>query len=237
MFDLLETQENEEAFELKVRQCREVFESNVSIHKVDSEQVAGWLLSQGISSRKARETRMNQNSSRSHSIFTIHLEAETGEFLKWSFVDLAGTERMEKQRGSKELELETRNINKTVFHLNKFVKDLVVQRGQCLSYRNSLLTKLLKESFMADKNVVFVVCVDSGLGSLERSLQSLQFAELAMKLNGKKGKETLLQERLQALAKRNKALERELDFLQNYLKGLQGESEDITEFRDDFFFH
>ena len=93
---------------------------------------------------------------------------------RWRFVDLAGTERIEKQGVIlREQTRETKAINRAVFHLNKFVQELVDKGDQCLYFRNSLLTKLLKESFMADRNVVFVICLQSNLCSLERSLQSI----------------------------------------------------------------
>lgn len=51
----------------------EVKVRNLSQHLAASEEVALSLLFQGSTCRKVAETSMNQCSSRSHTIFTIHL--------------------------------------------------------------------------------------------------------------------------------------------------------------------
>lgn len=98
-------------------------------------------------------------------------------------MDLAGTEKMETSDLVEETHLEeTKSINKNSFFFNQFVSDYIKQKENCLSYRNSELTKILKDSFMLDQNVVFLICLNPSQNHLEKSLINLDFAEQVKKL-------------------------------------------------------
>ena len=101
------------------------------------------------------ETNLNQESSRSHCIFTIkikikELNEQTGEEVikvgKLNLVDLAGSENVERSGATKRRATEAGNINKSLLALAKVIKDLASQSGGYISYRESKLTRLLQES-------------------------------------------------------------------------------------------
>ena len=74
---------------------------HLNAHVVNSEEEALQLLFLGDTNRAISETQMNNNSSRSHCIFTIELEArqpgsESIRRSKLNLVDLAGSERVSK---------------------------------------------------------------------------------------------------------------------------------------------
>eukprot|EP00899_Mesostigma_viride_P015158 jgi/Mesvir1/23643/Mv18314-RA.4 len=92
------------------------------------------VMSEGARNRKVGSHELNQDSSRSHSIMTVHVESTwpptepggrpTTKFGKVSFVDLAGSERLKSSRSSGEMQKETTNINKSLFTLGKVISAL-----------------------------------------------------------------------------------------------------------------
>jgi len=79
--------------------------------------------------RKMGSHELNLESSRSHSIMTVYIDAVTTspedhdygipKFGKVSFVDLAGSERLKDTKSTGEMLKETANINKSLFTLGK----------------------------------------------------------------------------------------------------------------------
>ena len=97
---------------------------------------------------------MNQESSRSHCIFTIKIQIKelneaNGEEVvkvgKLNLVDLAGSENVERSGATKRRAAEAGNINKSLLALARVIKDLASHSGY-ISYRESKLTRLLQES-------------------------------------------------------------------------------------------
>lgn len=115
----------------------------------------------GISNRKTAATQMNESSSRSHSIFTISLEMKNKNIIKRSklcFVDLAGSEKI----GDNEMERakETCNINKSLLCLGKIVHKLSSNDKWHISYRDSKLTFLLKDSLGGNSKLAIIGTVN-----------------------------------------------------------------------------
>lgn len=115
----------------------------------------------GISNRKTAATQMNENSSRSHSIFTVYLEMKSKSIIKRSklcFVDLAGSEKI----GDNESERvkEACNINKSLLCLGKIVQKLGSNDKWHISYRDSKLTFLLKDSLGGNSKLAIIGTVN-----------------------------------------------------------------------------
>lgn len=115
----------------------------------------------GIANRKTAATHMNENSSRSHSIFIIQLETRTKGISRRSklcFVDLAGSERI----GDNESERirETCNINTSLLCLGKIVHKLSSNDRWHISYRDSKLTFLLKDSLGGNSKLAIIGTVN-----------------------------------------------------------------------------
>jgi hypothetical protein len=96
--------------------------------------------------------KMNFNSSRSHSIFTIQLECFNDIGLRsfasrLQLVDLAGSERLEFNGLSAKTREESININKSLFHLKKVMTALAEGSSRShVSFRDSKLTCLLQQT-------------------------------------------------------------------------------------------
>ena len=102
-------------------------------------------------------TNLNETSSRSHSIYSIHIEkinkvSKEKYNLKVTFVDLAGSERLKKTGATGERFKEGVSINSGLLALSKVImaltdKDKKLIPNTHIPYRDSKLTRLLKDSF------------------------------------------------------------------------------------------
>lgn len=87
------------------------------------------VISRGMKHRKMGSHELNLESSRSHSIMTVYIDAVATnpddhdygvpKFGKVSFVDLAGSERLKDTKSAGEMLKETSSINKSLFTLGK----------------------------------------------------------------------------------------------------------------------
>jgi kinesin family protein 15 len=126
--------------------------------------------------RKVSTTQMNENSSRSHTVFTIILERmEKGIFRKsrLCFVDLAGSERLKEQ--GLERRQEMCNINKSLLCLGKIVNKLSSNDYWYISYRDSKLTFLLKDSLGGNSHLVIIGTIRPDC--ISETINTLQFLQ------------------------------------------------------------
>lgn len=105
----------------------------------------------GSKNRKTGETKMNKDSSWSHSIFTLFIEMsekdEKGEDRFWAgklnLVDLAGSERQSKTEATGDWLKEAQKINLSLSALGNVISALVDGKAKHIPYRDSKLTRLL----------------------------------------------------------------------------------------------
>ncbi|RKP35350.1 P-loop containing nucleoside triphosphate hydrolase protein, partial [Dimargaris cristalligena] len=159
------------------------------------------VLAHGQKHRTANSTLLNQESSRSHSIFTVKLlrirrqmsvgadtciEPHMVQVQKMSIVDLAGSERAAKTQNTGDRLHEAGMINKSLMVLgncletlrfNQFKSDKM--RPQMVPFRESQLTKLFQSSFMGGAKTVMLVNVNPYDDSYEETRRVLKFAAVA----------------------------------------------------------
>ncbi|XP_021301204.1 kinesin-like protein KIN-4A isoform X1 [Herrania umbratica] len=165
-------------------------------------------LEQGSISRATGSTNMNNQSSRSHAIFTITLEqmckiqsVSSGndtldddmgeEYLcaKLHLVDLAGSERA-KRTGSDGLRLkEGIHINRGLLALGNVISALGDEKkrkeGMHVPYRDSKLTRLLQDSLGGNSKTVMIACISPADINAEESLNTLKYANRARNIQNK----------------------------------------------------
>jgi kinesin family protein 6/9 len=128
---------------------------NLSVHHVASEEDALNLLFQGDTNRAVAATEMNENSTRSHCIFTMILEcrragADTVVRSKLNIVDLAGSERVSRTSSEGQTLKEAKYINSSLFFLEMVIIALHEKKKKGnevhIPYRNSMMTSVLRDS-------------------------------------------------------------------------------------------
>ncbi|XP_038660407.1 centromere-associated protein E isoform X5 [Scyliorhinus canicula] len=141
------------------------------------------LVRKGEKNRHYGETKLNQRSSRSHTIFRVIVESrdKTNEAVMvahLNLIDLAGSERAS-QTGTEGVRLkEGCFINRSLFVLGQVIKKLSDgQAGVFLNYRDSKLTRILQNSLGGNARTL-IICTITPVG-FEETLSTLQFASTA----------------------------------------------------------
>uniref|UniRef100_A0A4X2K3Y7 Centromere-associated protein E n=1 Tax=Vombatus ursinus TaxID=29139 RepID=A0A4X2K3Y7_VOMUR len=178
---------------MKPLEIREDFNRNVYVADLTEEVVSTpdlalqWI-KKGERNRHYGKTKMNQRSSRSHTIFRMILESrEKGDpsncdgavmVSHLNLVDLAGSERAS-QTGSEGVRLkEGCNINRSLFILGQVIKKLSDgQAGGFINYRDSKLTRILQNSLGGNAKTL-IICTITPV-SFDETLSTLQFASTA----------------------------------------------------------
>lgn len=130
--------------------------------------------------RSVGVTDMNAQSSRSHSVFTLHLRATNkaqGSKLSGALnlVDLAGSERIGRSGVTGDRLKETQNINKSLSCLSDVFTALSNKQSH-IPFRNSKLTHLLSPALSGDGKTLMMVNLSPTEESYYESLCSLRFA-------------------------------------------------------------
>jgi kinesin family protein C1 len=134
-------------------------------------------------SRSVASTKMNAQSSRSHSVFMLNLRgynADTGAEVEGALnlCDLAGSERLDRSGASNDAKRlrETQAINKSLSSLGD-VFNALAQGATHVPYRNSKLTYLLQDCLSGDGKALMFVNLSPTTASSSESLCSLRFAQ------------------------------------------------------------
>ncbi|CAN1253856.1 Kinesin-like protein KIN-14J [Linum perenne] len=154
---------------------------DASMHQVISTEDVLELMNIGLMNRAVGATALNERSSRSHSILTIHVsgnDLESGTLLRGNLhlVDLAGSERVDRSEVTGERLREAQHINKSLSALGDVIFALA-QKSQHVPYRNSKLTQVLQSSLGGQAKTLMFVQLNPDLDSYSETLSTLKFAE------------------------------------------------------------
>ncbi|PWA42619.1 kinesin motor domain-containing protein [Artemisia annua] len=150
------------------------------------------ILEKGSAKRRTAETLLNKQSSRSHSIFsiTIHIKERTpeGEEIircgKLNLVDLAGSENISRSGAREGRAREAGEINKSLLTLGRVINTLVEHSGH-IPYRDSKLTRLLRDSLGGKTKTCIIATISPSIHSLEETLSTLDYAHRAKNIKNK----------------------------------------------------
>ncbi|KAM0999623.1 hypothetical protein ACFX15_006112 [Malus domestica] len=150
------------------------------------------ILEKGSAKRRTAETLLNKQSSRSHSIFsiTIHIKECTpeGEEMikcgKLNLVDLAGSENISRSGAREGRAREAGEINKSLLTLGRVINALVEHSGH-VPYRDSKLTRLLRDSLGGKTKTCIIATVSPSIHCLEETLNTLDYAHRAKNIKNK----------------------------------------------------
>ncbi|CAL4093647.1 unnamed protein product, partial [Meganyctiphanes norvegica] len=203
IYDLLEdTTENGMKRAPQTKVLREDTDHNMYVHgctevEVKSPEEALDVLHAGQKRRRIAHTRLNCESSRSHSIFSIRvvqgpLDAQGEEVVtdknsiiisQLSLVDLAGSERTNRTKATGDRLKEAGNINNSLMTLRSCIEVLrenqVNNTNKKVPYRDSKITHYFKNFFDGEGKVKMIVCVNPKSDDYDETLPVMKFAELA----------------------------------------------------------
>ena len=156
------------------------------------------LIANGVAERTVAATLMNDESSRSHSVFVVSIvEIETlntppevpyeppvvtKKTSRINLVDLAGSERLKKSGAQGQQRKEAAGINQSLTTLKKVIDALVNNSVEKKSkhilvpYRESALTQLLSHSLGGNSKTTMIACVSPHHDNQEETLLTLRYA-------------------------------------------------------------
>lgn len=131
---------------------------------------------------------MNEYSSRSHTVFRLHLEcrgtnnersvANSYKHATLAFVDLAGSERV-RLTGSEGIRLkEGGHINRSLLTLATVISKLAERSGH-VPFRDSKLTRILQPCLTGASRTLIIAAVTPEVAFVDESLSTLKFASRA----------------------------------------------------------
>ncbi|KAG7396483.1 hypothetical protein PHYBOEH_002190 [Phytophthora boehmeriae] len=145
----------------------------------------------GGANRIISSTRMNSESSRSHSVFIITIEQRntvTGSMKsgKLFLVDLAGSEKVGKTHAKGQTLKEAQHINKSLSALGSVMNALTSGHANAhIPYRDSKLTRLLQDSLGGNSETTLLVCASSSSYNSDETISTLRFGTRAKNIKNK----------------------------------------------------
>ncbi|KAK9972686.1 hypothetical protein ABG768_025974 [Culter alburnus] len=155
---------------------------------VQNADEASKVLRVGNKNRSAAATKMNQSSSRSHSIFTIKLirieGADVQGLSDLSLCDLAGSERCNKTKTFGERLKEAGNINNSLLILGKCIAALRNNQSyrvkmSYVPFRESKLTRLFQGMFCGRGRACMIVNINQCASTYDETLHVMKFSAVA----------------------------------------------------------
>ncbi|KAM4637485.1 kinesin-like protein KIF18B [Amazona ochrocephala] len=171
---------------------RGVVVQGLSFHQPASAEQLLEMLANGNKNRTQHSTNANAASSRSHAIFQIHVKQQACigsltrglKVAKMSLVDLAGSERASVANTRGERLREGANINRSLLALINVINVLADAKGKKshIPYRDSKLTRLLKDCIGGNCCTVMVAAVSPSVLAYEDTYNTLKYASRAKEI-------------------------------------------------------
>lgn len=144
------------------------------------------LLAKGNKNRTQHPTDANEESSRSHAVFQVYINITNkldGQVrqVKLSMIDLAGSERASATGCKGARFKEGANINKSLLALGNCINKLA-DGAKHITYRDSKLTRLLKDSLGGNCQTVMIANISPSNFSYEDTYNTLRYANRAKKI-------------------------------------------------------
>ncbi|KRW98337.1 P-loop containing nucleoside triphosphate hydrolase [Pseudocohnilembus persalinus] len=190
--DLLSSQYGKK-LELREKPDTGVYIKDLSSYTVSNPDDMQRKLDEGHSNRHVGETKMNRESSRSHSIFITTVEMmDVGldgkphvRVGKLNLVDLAGSERQRKTEAQGDRLKEAININQSLTTLGNVISALVDGKSKHVPYRDSKLTRLLQDSLGGNTKTVMIANIGPVDYNFDETMSTLRYANRAKNIKNK----------------------------------------------------
>ncbi|XP_058255531.1 kinesin-like protein KIF20B isoform X2 [Hemibagrus wyckioides] len=193
--DLLEQPSGTGARRANLRLCQDTkgnsFIKDLRWVQVNSSDEAFKVMKLGKKNQSISSTKLNQLSSRSHSIFTVRIlrikdvsSLSVQSVSELSLCDLAGSERCGKTQNKGDRLKEAGNINTSLLSLGKCINALKgsQQARQHVPFRESKLTHYLQGFFTGRGRAAMIVNINQCASMYDETLNVLKFSAVAQKV-------------------------------------------------------
>uniref|UniRef100_A0A668A2Q5 Kinesin-like protein n=1 Tax=Myripristis murdjan TaxID=586833 RepID=A0A668A2Q5_9TELE len=146
------------------------------------------LLMKGNKQRTQEPTAANQTSSRSHAVLQVAVKQQSRcrdvlqevRFARLFMIDLAGSERAAQTQNRGQRLKEGAHINRSLLALGNCINALSDKNGnKYVNYRDSKLTRLLKDSLGGNSRTVMIAHISPASLAFEESRNTLTYADRA----------------------------------------------------------
>ncbi|XP_066560551.1 kinesin-like protein KIF19 isoform X2 [Amia ocellicauda] len=146
------------------------------------------LLIKGNKQRTQEPTAANQTSSRSHAVLQVAVKQQSRcrdvlqevRFARLFMIDLAGSERAAQTQNRGQRLKEGAHINRSLLALGNCINALSEKNGnKYVNYRDSKLTRLLKDSLGGNSRTVMIAHISPASMAFEESRNTLVYADRA----------------------------------------------------------
>ncbi|XP_042187052.1 kinesin-like protein KIF18A [Oncorhynchus tshawytscha] len=164
----------------------------LTLHQPKSAEHILEALDYGNRNRTQHPTDMNATSSRSHAVFQIYLKQQDRtaslnpnvRVAKMSLIDLAGSERANATNAKGARQREGANINRSLLALGNVINALADPKSKKahIPYRDSKLTRLLKDSLGGNCRTVMIANISPSSKSYDDTHNTLKYANRAKEI-------------------------------------------------------
>ncbi|XP_075696274.1 kinesin-like protein KIF18B [Rhinoderma darwinii] len=164
----------------------------LSFHQPKSAEQLLQMLASGNLNRTQHPTDANATSSRSHAVFQIYVKqqdrtasiSQDVHVAKMSLIDLAGSERASSTNAKGERLREGANINRSLLALINVINALADAKNKKahIPYRDSKLTRLLKDSIGGNCRTVMIAAISPSCLSYDDTYNTLKYANRAKEI-------------------------------------------------------
>lgn len=178
---------------------RVILKNCTTVEIKDIEQCEN-IFNNGLKGRKVRKTNMNDESSRSHLIFSIlidttNMNTNVRNIGKLTFVDLAGSEKSSKTGTTKQGQEEANAINMSLSSLGSVITALATGNAH-VPYRDYPLTMVLRDSLGGTAKTLMFVNASPSIYNESETKNSLEYATRVKKIKNSVTKNTQNKETL-----------------------------------------
>ncbi|KAL3671110.1 hypothetical protein V7S43_004292 [Phytophthora oleae] len=203
--------------EIKKNEKGMVIVQNATLKKCTTPEQTLKFFEAANKKRQVGATKMNAESSRSHSIFSLLVESynkttKVTTVGKLSLVDLAGSERAGKTGATADRLKEAQAINKSLSALGDVISALSTNE-KFIPYRNNKLTQLMQDSLGGNAKTLMFVNISPADYNQEETSTSLTYASRVKLItnNANKNSESEQVNRLKAIIKQLRAGKTDVD--------------------------
>nr|XP_060622067.1 kinesin-like protein KIF18A [Anolis sagrei ordinatus]XP_060622076.1 kinesin-like protein KIF18A [Anolis sagrei ordinatus] len=164
----------------------------LTLHQPKSAEEILQMLDYGNKNRTQHPTDVNASSSRSHAVFQIYLRQQDKaasinqnvRIAKMCLIDLAGSERASASKAKGARFREGANINRSLLALGNVINALADPKSkrQHIPYRNSKLTRLLKDSLGGNCRTIIIAAVSPSSLFYDDTYNTLKYASRAKEI-------------------------------------------------------